>query len=199
MALHNDVFGQQVWDWFCNDLDSCLLVSEKVQAGSSEFRGGTNFPAALTIFSVLEMTAGYHSGKADDQQLTDRVVAFLVKYFSKHDGRFADADFAKKFYNVFRHGLAHQWAPKAGAVSMDFPQRGELLLWVEGEAERYPCLNVPGFFDLTKRALADYESDLDQSQALRDKFKTRYDAMVKSDHTRMRQLRARLEAGEAIQ
>jgi hypothetical protein len=192
MGLHNDVFNQQIWDWFCNDLESCLLVSQKVQAGSTEFKGGTNFPAALTIFSVLEMTAGYYSGRTDDQQLTNRVVAFLVKYFSKYDARFADTDFAKKFYNVFRHGLAHQWAPKAGAVSMDFGQQDELILWIEGEAERYPCLNVPAFFELTKKALRGYESDLDQDQGLRDKFKTRYDAMIKADYQRMKQLQAKL-------
>ncbi|MGH7157275.1 MAG: hypothetical protein ACREGG_04165 [Candidatus Saccharimonadales bacterium] len=191
MALHKDVFQQQVWEWFCNDLESCLLVSQKVQAGDAEFKGGINFPAALTIFSVLELCASYFSGRTDDSNLIDRVVQFLVKYFPKHDARFSDADFAQRFYRVFRHGLAHQWSPKAAAVSMDFG-KDELLLWArDGEI---PCLNVPTFFELTKAALRDYEADLDADEELREKFKTRYEAMWNNDYEQMELLRKMLRS-----
>jgi hypothetical protein len=190
VALHNNVFDQQVWDWFCNDVESCLLVSKKVQAHEGEFKGGTNFPACLTIFSVIEMAAGYFSGRTTDAQSSPGVVNFLVKYFAKHDARFADLDFSRRFYNVFRHGLAHQWSPKAGAVSMDFGNDG-LILWV-GE---YPFLNVPPLFELTKAALRDYEGDLDTDANLRAKFKTRYEAMLQADHERMEELREILRSG----
>src|SRR5579862_2528532 len=114
MALHNDVFKQQVWEWFCDDLESCLLVSKKLQLGDKEFNGGTNFPACLTIFAVIEMAAAYYAGRTDDSNLTNDAVKFLTKYFAMYDSRFEDPRFTRGFYLVFRHGLVHQWAPKYG-------------------------------------------------------------------------------------
>ena len=61
MALHNDVFKQQIWGFLCDDLESCLAVSQIVQffPKNTIFKGGLNFTAALAIFSVIELAAGY--------------------------------------------------------------------------------------------------------------------------------------------
>lgn len=188
MALHNDVFKQQIWEFFCDDLESCLLVSRLKQQGDIRFRGGLNFTACLTIFSVIELCSSYYKGKDSD---ANTVSDFLVKYFSKYDVKFSDEKFSRYFYDVFRHGLSHQWSPRASAIDMNFTDK-YFLKKDRIENEEILYLNIPVFYDYTKKALSNYENDLDNDMSLRNLFEKRYKNIVDLDYQKMRILRDKI-------
>lgn len=189
MALHSDVFKQQIWDFFCGDLDSCLQVAKLKQSGDTRFNGGLNFTACLTIFSVIEMCSSYYSGR-DSNNST--VSDFLIKYFSKYYEKFKEKGFARDFYKVFRHGLSHQWSPKASAIDMNFDNNYFLKITKPGN-EEILVLNIPDFYEYTKKALEDFEEDLDNDKTLREIFEKRYNQLVSSDYQQMRLLRTKLK------
>jgi len=181
MAIHNDVLRQQIWEFFQNDLHSCLEVSRQVQqarASSSPiaFQGGLNFTSALVIFSVLDLCSGFFSGAAPT---TQTVSDFITEYLGKRDRLFSDSNFSLEFYRVFRHGLAHQWSPKRAGVSMDFNDPRVVFLLNEND----PCLNVPPFFKLVCDSLHDFEDDLDNTSNLQQNFLKRYNSIVSQDQT----------------
>lgn len=188
MALHNDVFNQQIWEFFSDDLESCLTVSKLKQVGDTRFKGGLNFTACLTILSVIEMCSGYCKGKDSN---SDTVADFLTKYFSQYFDGFGDRNFSKQFYVVFRHGLSHQWSPKASAIDMNFND-SYFLKKVKTENEEILFLNVPDFYEYTKKALKDFEKDLDNDENLRNLFEQRYNQIVNLDYQQMRTLRDKL-------
>lgn len=181
MALHNDVFKQQIWEFFCGDLDSCLLVSKLKQTGDNRFNGGLNFTACLTIFSVIELCSSYYKGKDSD---TNTVTDFLVRYFSKYFDKFKDREFSRHFYYVFRHGLSHQWSPRASAIDMNFID-DYFLKKIKPEKEEILCLNIPVFYEYTKKALRDFEADLDNNENLKNIFGNRYDQILNLDYKQM--------------
>lgn len=188
MALHNDVFKQQIWEFFCGDLDSCLLVSKLKQTGDNSFKGGLNFTACLTIFSVIELCSSYYKGTDSD---TNTVADFLANYFSKYFDKFKDRDFSKYFYYVFRHGLSHQWSPKASAIDMNFADN-YFLKKVKTENEEIVYINVPVFYEYTRKALIDFEKDLDNDGNLRSLFNGRYNQLLNFDYKQMRIFRDKL-------
>lgn len=191
MAIHNDVFKQQIWDFFCGDLDSCLAVSKVIQSKQpTQFKGGLNFTATLTIFSVIELTAGWWKGK---EATTDIIASFIQQYFAKYYPRFKERVFAKKFYEVFRNGLSHQWSPKASGIAMDFTNSRLVEKSNINPNEEILVLNVPTFFNVTKQALEDYEKDLNKNVAMQSSFEARYKRIVGDDYKEMRILRAMLE------
>lgn len=188
MALHNAVFKDQIWAWFCNDMDSCLKVSKDLQdqQEKSTFKGGLNFPAALTMFAVIELVAGYYAGKRPSY--TD-VAKFVSRYVGRYCPRLADRNVAKHWYDVFRHGLSHQWSPKFGAVAMDFRIQEVFVFSSQGRREKIPHLIVPKLFEVLKGALRDYEADLDSDAALRGNFEKRYAELLSHDRVEMETLR----------
>ncbi|MBI2028235.1 MAG: hypothetical protein HYT07_01365 [Candidatus Levybacteria bacterium] len=189
MNLHTAVFNQQVWSFFCDDLESCLEVSRRLQKGDRDFKGGLNFTACLTIFSVIEMCSGYYKGKDSD---INTISEFLTKYLTKYFSLFEDRDFSRYFYYVFRDGLSHQWSPKGSGIAMDF-KNNYLIGILDGSSEEILTLNIPVFYRITKEALRDYEKDLDENEILRDLFKTRYEDILELDYKKMRILRSKVK------
>jgi hypothetical protein len=162
-------------------MNSVLQLVQK--ASRSNEQGGQNFTAALTTMCVIDFCAGFYVGKV--QPSTDEVAEFVTKYFQRHNSLFVDVNFSKQFYRVFRHGLAHQWSPKMAGVAMSFGQN-EILLVDENSGIWH--LNFPPFFELTKKALKDYENDLAKDSALREKFDKRCLAIAKKDEEAAREL-----------
>jgi hypothetical protein len=175
MLLHNYVFQQQIWSFFCNDLQSCLAVAKEVQLGNKKFKGGLNFTAALAIFSVIDFLASFWKGKQANQ---DDIAKFIYKYFAKYHLVFSKPELCKQFYNIFRNGLSHQWSPKLSGVAMDFSQTDILL---EDEKDKILHLNIPAFYEICIKAFKDYENDLDSNPNLSQKFDDRYNNLIKSD------------------
>ena len=192
MALHNNVFKNQIWKFFCEDVESCLEVSKDVQRhrGASRFKGGLNFTAALVIFSVIEFCAAFFHGK--NEVTRTEIAEFMNIYFANYDDNFSDIDFCKKFHNIFRNGLSHQWSPKAGGIGMNFNKR-EIIFQAMSGKELIPILNIPPFFALTKKALKDFEIDLDRKPLLRKKFEDRYKKLIETDYKEMRIFRGLLK------
>ena len=182
--LHNRVFNRQLWTFLCNDLDSCLMVADEVQekGDNSRFKGALYFPAALTLFAAIELAASYYAG---DEPTGDRVAEFISKYIGPCSPELASKTVAKKWYEVFRNGLTHQWSPKAGGVGV-FQWREVFRFLSEGLTEKSPYLNVPALFDAFKKALRAYESDLDSNLILRKNFDSRHKALESSDCNEMR-------------
>jgi hypothetical protein len=183
MTLHTAVFKQQIWGFFSNDMDSCLLVSKDIliKKNGSKFTGGLNFTAALTVLSVVDMCASYYVGK--EAGLND-IAEFMKKYFLPYDPLFNYTTFSKKVYEIFRNGLSHQWSPKMSGVSMDFNEK-KWIVFVRGET---PILNIPSFLKIVKMGFKSYETDLDNNSRLRDLFETRYNKIINQDKLAITQL-----------
>ena len=164
MALHNDVFKQQIWGLFCDDLEPCLVAAQIAQffPQNNILKSDLTFTTALAVFSVIEFAAGFYAGK---DPTTNTVTEFLGKYFTPHFRAFGDKPLAKKFYRVFRNALSHQWSPKAAGFAIDF-RRDWALRVAEGrqDSERIPVLNIPSFFQITKNLLRDFKADRDKNR-----------------------------------
>jgi hypothetical protein len=194
MALHNDIFREQIWGWFCNDIESCFKVAQDLQA-RGELRGRLNFPAALTIFAVIELVAGYYAGKRPRH---GDIAKFISRYLGKHYAKLADERVAEKWYEVFRHGLSHQWSPKCGGVSMDFAQP-DVFAFAQSGTEEVLTLFVPALFCFTRAAMRDYEADLNSSVVLRSNFSKRYEELVSRDRGAMQALRGMCRSRQSPQ
>lgn len=176
MSLHNEIFKIQVWKYFCNDIDSCIEVSKEIKNGNnSRFKGGLNYTSALAIFSVIDMMSGYFSGTKNVN--SNISASFLVKYLSKYEENFKEKIFAKKFYEIFRHGLSHDWQPKYSGVSM---YSSKMIVYID-EKEDVPVLAIPTFYENIKKALKDYENDLNNDKKLQDLFIKRYNVVNKQN------------------
>lgn len=173
MSTHNEVFNLQIWDFFQNDMDSCFVSAKRAQ--ESDGMGGQNFTAATIIFTVLDFCAGFYHGKVEVTSI--EVSDFITKYLGARNKRFENKDFTKQFYNVFRHGLVHQWSPKFSGVGMNFANK-EILYEISGGIL---ILNVPPFYDLVIQSLKDFENNLDEDAELRSKFEKRLSAITDRD------------------
>lgn len=191
MSVHKGFFKQSIHEFFHQDIDSCLQVSQVKQRIISNVNpdGGLNFTAALVIMCVIEMMAGFYKGKVFPKEKD--VCEFLVKYFSNHEPLFKDKEFSRYFYRVFRHGLTHEWSPKASGVAMDFNSKAAIGI-IKPDKEDLICLNVPAFFEITTKALEDYEKDLDNGLYVKE-FNKRYDETITEDYKQMRILRERFK------
>lgn len=189
MALHNNVFKEQVWTSFVEDLESCLSVSKIKQKDGEQkeiFPGGLNFTAALTIFSVIEFATGFFSGKKAND---DSIAKFISKYIGKYCSKLSEEKIAKKWYSVFRNGLSHQYSPKFGGIAMDFNNQRAFLFVTQDKGETIPVINIPSLFNVVKKALKNYESDLNSDDLLREKFEKRYKEVRDIDFQEMKRLR----------
>ena len=191
MSAHKGFFRQSIYELFCGDLKSCLKVS-KIKQGMPngyEFIGGLNFTAALVIMCIIEMMAGFYKDKL--QPNSDDVADFMTRYFSKYEPIFNDKEFSKLFYRVYRHGLVHEWSPKASAVAMDFSSQ-KVLKIIKSGSEELTSVNVPTLYDLTVKALNDYEKDLDNNLFIKE-FNNRYNKQIAEDYKQMRLLREKIK------
>jgi hypothetical protein len=61
MALHNDVFKQQIWGLFCDDLEPCLVAAQIAQffPQNNILKSDLTFTTALAVFSFIEFAAGF--------------------------------------------------------------------------------------------------------------------------------------------
>jgi hypothetical protein len=134
--------------------------------------------------------AGYYKGKIDPS--TDDVADFFIKYFSPHESLFKSKDFSVQFFKVFRHGLAHQWSPKASAVAMNFNSK-DSFYFILGNSTELPCLNIPAFYKLTKKALRDYENDLNNEKYIKE-FRKRYERVIEIDYREMNKLKSMFQS-----
>ena len=182
--LHTEIFKTRMWTFLCNDLDSCLTVAEELQTlgATSRFKGALYFPAAMSLFAAIELAASYYAG---DEPNSANVSEFISRYIGPYSPELANKTVAKKWYAVFRNGLAHQWSPKAGGVGL-FKSPKVFIFLSQGSIEKFPCLNIPALFDVLKKALRDYESDLDSDVTMRNNFERRHKALESSDYTEMR-------------
>lgn len=193
MSAYKGFFNQSIREFFYGDIESCMEVSKRKQHRDAFFSniGGLNFTAGLVIFCIIEMLAGFFKGK--DFPNSDDVSEFLKKYFATHNRLFENIDICKKFYEVFRHGLVHEWSPKACSVDMNFNDN-YLLKTVLGEGGKEILqINIPTFFKLTKKAFADYERDLDSGFYI-EEFDTRYNSTIEKDYAEMEDLKKLLIA-----
>lgn len=174
---YEKVFDHLIKKYFFDDVESCMQVSKCRAGGGKEFPGGLNFTVALLIFCVIEMLAGFYLGQLKVKQ--EDVSKFIVKYFSKYYFPFGDVKFVEYFYNVFRHGLVHQFGPKDAAISIRFDQ-GKLIEKLNVNGNPHICLNIKEFYLITKEAVLDYESDLKTGDFV-DNFDKRYEAMAEKN------------------
>jgi|GEM_PF-3801015 len=168
---YKSVFEHQIWDYFAHDMESCFDAARRARENGG--RGGQNFTAALITLSVIDFCAGFYKGSKPG---TNEIAGFITRYFTRHDQRFSDVNFSKRFYTVFRHGLAHQWSPAFGGVCMEFGISDILI-----KENDVPVLNMPPFYALACKALRDYESELATDYTLNRNFSKRYHAIVKHD------------------
>lgn len=194
---HRGVFDQQIYEFFQDDINSCLAVARIKQSDPSQtdFSGGLNFTAALVILSVIEMMAAYYTGVVEDGRgkllpaNSDKVADFMVTYFGKYYSKFKNVDYCKEFFKIFRHGLSHQWSPKRSGVAMDFSNSAVIVVQKNLEGNDVPILNIPPFFEITMKALKDYDQDLQSGKRI-DEFIQHFEAIQRVDDAEIQTLLA---------
>lgn len=160
MSKHDDFFNLIIFEFYKNDVESCLNVSKSDRA---TFPGGQNYTAGLVIVCVLETITAYYKGKdinksgVMEEAKSDEVAEFMVKYFSPFEKLFSDKSFSKKFYEVYRHGLVHQFDPKSSAIAMDF--NSDDIIDILPVDEKM-VINIPPLFRISLKAYELYEADL---------------------------------------
>lgn len=187
---HRGVFDQQIYEFFQDDINSCLAVSKIKQSTPAQlnFPGGLNFTAALAILSVIEMMSAYYAGVTENDggkllpASAGQVANFMVKYFGKYYTKFQDVNYCKEFFKIFRHGLSHQWSPKRSGVAMDFYSSAIIVVQKNTEGNDVPFLNIPPFFEITMKALKDYDQDLQGGEHI-DEFIKHLEAIQRVDDT----------------
>ncbi len=186
--MHKSVFNHQIWNYFVNDIESCFNSARNALTNGG--KGGQNFTAAIVIFTVLDFCAGFYLGKVEPSlNLNAREVSdFITKFLGDRNDIFRNSEFSLKFYEVFRHGLVHQWSPKFAGVAMDFNTEDILF-----EEQGILCLNVPPFFKLVRTALEDFEKYLDDNITAQEKFETRLEAILTKDAQEVLVLKGMLE------
>lgn len=168
--------------WFKDDLNSCLIVAKLKDGGDNDFPGGLNYTAALVAFCFIDFLTGCFKGKS--WPASDDVAEFMTTYFKKYEQKFEKKEFSKKLYEVFRHGLAHQWSPKGSGVAMDFR-----FLSFFGFSDGIPVLNVPEFFKIIDAGSSDYLADLTINPDLNKFVTLRYEDVLKNDAIEAEQLK----------
>lgn len=133
------------------------------------------------LLSAIDLAAGYYVGR---EAKTKEIGVFIAKDLGPHAPKLADEAIAKKWYEVFRHGLAHAVSPKAGTVSLD--PHPEVFFFILSHSEKIPVLVVPTLFVVLKKALREYETELDTNSSLQAQFQRRHDELVKGDFKAMR-------------
>lgn len=186
MALYNDVFNQQIWDFFCSDIESCFEVNKNKQKlkEKSPFKGGMNFTSALAIFSVIEFCAAFYWGKRIKRS---EIAVFMNKYFGKYSPVFDSNGKCEKFYDVFRNGLSHQWSPKRAGIAMSFTTKHLIIKHMT-----VLILNIPTFYEIVICGLKDYETDLNNNKTLCEKFEKRYEEVIRGDFSSASELKSEL-------
>lgn len=71
--------------------------------------GGCCYPAVQTLFSLMEML-----GKLLRQNTSTRGVGAFTLVFTRLGRQYNDEDLARRLYNYFRHGIAHNSLARAG-------------------------------------------------------------------------------------
>ncbi len=159
---YREVFKHQIWGYFQSDMEG-LLESSATPAIS----------AALLTLSTIDWMASHCLGIDSyvKSPKASEVGEVLKKYFSQDEKLFDNEKFGEKFYQVFRHGLAHTLLPKgAGLNFVDetyYDNQSNMLLALDGEQ---PVLYVRQLYSLTIKALKRYEEDLGIDKELNDNF-----------------------------
>lgn len=160
---YKEVFKHQIWGYFQSDMEG-LLQSSATPAIS----------AALLILSTIDWMTSHYYGIDSHRSRSPKaseVGAVLEKYFSQDEKLFENKEFGEKFYQVFRHGLAHTLLPKgAGLNFVDEPyydNQSNILLALDDEQ---PVLYVRQLYLLTIEALKRYEEDLGIDKELNNSF-----------------------------
>ncbi len=193
--VYTQVFRDQVWGFYVNDMEACRQATINAQSGG--VLGGQNFTAALLTLSVIDFCTGFFKGKtkrADgrpEMTTAGDVAEFMSKYFTGYE-KFKEIDFCKKFYQVFRHGLAHSWSPKGSGIGMDLTATE--IVWLHGDI---PILEVIPFYELTKQALKLYENDLGKDEDLNHKFIKRLEYLNDNDAAEAQTLRDMINDNES--
>ncbi len=181
----HEKYLDSVIDFYENDAESCFeTVRSRFDLNHPEkmkkFPGSMALTIGLLIFCVIEVFSSYYVGK----KATDYDIAlFMGKYFSKYNRRFNNKDFCKSFFNVFRHGLVHNWAPKNGVLSINFGDQRFLKIETLGEGVQKidrMIINLVSFFDLTQKAFQDYKEDLKKGLFVRE-FNKRFEDIIEKD------------------
>lgn len=195
---YKNIFEQQIRRYYISDMESCIRAAKDAQAKTYNPKGdgGQNFTAALLTLSVIDFCAGYFTGKTEYSYKAGKIkpelttahdaADFMSKYFTDYH-MFADEDFCIKFYQVFRHGLAHTWSPKGSGIGMDMYATTPVVM--ESGA---PVLEMVPFFDHTKKALSRYEIELGEDEALNHNFMKRFDYLQNNGQKEANELKAML-------
>lgn len=193
--LARAVFEELIDSFYINDMESCFEAARRRETEKELFPGGLNFTTALAIFALIDVLAGLYTGKV--QTTANDVASFMTKYFSKYNSFFSSQPQSVKFYEVFRHGLAHEWSPKHSAVGMTF-EGGSPVGSVVAEGRKIPAINVPSLYALSILAIRDYRKDLENGKHLAE-FQKRYDEQQARDRIEMERLLVDIEKWESSQ
>ncbi|MEA3475810.1 MAG: hypothetical protein U9R23_05160 [Candidatus Cloacimonadota bacterium] len=139
--------------------------------------------AAKLICSVIDSLAGFYVGRIKPGKIRESFVDFLKKYMPV----FFNLNFEEKFYfrknkkvvknaaNIlycsFRNGLIHG---RSLGLGVEIYRDEDIKILWKGFGIKIMQLNILGFWEYFKKALKDYESDLEKDRNIFEKFRMKY-------------------------
>ncbi|MBM4326911.1 MAG: hypothetical protein FJ118_07070 [Deltaproteobacteria bacterium] len=88
--------------------------------------GSCAVPLAMTVFSAMNFLGALICLKGEPDDTKASIKAFCNRFMSKVNKLYQKETAQEVFIDLFRHGLAHQFLPKACAITRD-PRMNEVL------------------------------------------------------------------------
>jgi hypothetical protein len=176
---------ERVLEFFANEVSNYILgdidrLTNEVRPDEKTGLRGCTVPLAMMVFSVIDLF-GYLCRDDKDARKTDTLKNFQY-LMSEAAGLFPAAynDNCEKIVKLFRHGLIHQFFPKASVISKSGLERPLIFENSEG----VPTLNVDVLSKDIRVALDKLKCVIAENKnpCLTERINRRLDKLIKEDY-----------------
>ena len=145
--------------------------------------------AAKLILLGIDSLAGFYTGRITSGLVGDSFIKFIEKYMSKFNDNDKLFTSSGKFvlknrktgypitkpteilYYIFRNDMIHDGSLGIGVEV--YKDENYKVLW-SGESVQIFRINIIGFFEYFKKAINDYEKDINSDEDLKKNFSDKY-------------------------
>lgn len=142
--------------------------------------------ASKLILSGIDSLAGFYSGRITFGQVSSSFIQFVEQYMSKfNDLTFSTSGNVLKnrktghtiikpteiLFYIFRNDMIHDGSLGIGVEI--YKDDNYKVLW-SGSGFQIFRINIVGFFEYFKKAIIDYENDLNHDESLKSNFADKY-------------------------
>lgn len=176
-----EFMNREVKDYIEGDLNK--LLNTTVEPDGT---GGLAVPIGLTCFSIMDYFGFLTRAGANVQKekTADNITHFIEHYFPRTPNPPPPADLLIK---IFRHGLMHQFFPKACGIS-SHPHRGIIVGLVDAETS---CMYVKDLANAVLFGLNEIRKELAGRDGIKlaKTMNERLDHLIEEDHKALADLK----------